>query len=89
MTGASDAIDFGKVFLVAGISVLAGVFLGSRTGGTYEFEVGNNLAQLAFYLVIVGAFMLFFYMFAFTMILKMKQKHEFEMAKNDFKKKEI
>ncbi|MFX1285739.1 MAG: hypothetical protein ACFFB5_19015 [Promethearchaeota archaeon] len=39
----SNLIDVGKITAIMTGSTILGIFLGSRTGGTYIFEVGSNL----------------------------------------------
>ncbi|UCE14727.1 MAG: hypothetical protein JSV04_05975 [Candidatus Heimdallarchaeota archaeon] len=39
----NSLIDFGKITALMTGSTILGIFLGSRTGGTYTFEVGANL----------------------------------------------
>ncbi len=36
-------LDFGRITAIMTGSTILGIFLGSRTGGTYTFEVGANL----------------------------------------------
>jgi len=38
-----NLIDVGKITAIMTGSTILGIFLGSRTGGTYIFEVGSNL----------------------------------------------
>ncbi|MHA2224458.1 MAG: hypothetical protein ACXAC8_04600 [Candidatus Hodarchaeales archaeon] len=35
--------DIGKITAIMTGSTILGIFLGSRTGGTYVFEIGSNL----------------------------------------------
>ncbi len=39
----SNLIDVGKITAIMTGSTILGIFLGSRTGGTYIFEIGSNL----------------------------------------------
>ncbi len=39
----SNIVDVGKITAIMTGSTILGIFLGSRTGGTYIFEVGSNL----------------------------------------------
>ncbi|MFW9995422.1 MAG: hypothetical protein ACFFD4_25525, partial [Candidatus Odinarchaeota archaeon] len=39
----SGVVDFGKIAAIMTGSTILGIFLGSRSGGTYVFEVGSNL----------------------------------------------
>ena len=39
----SNLIDIGKITAVMTGSTVMGIFLGSRSGGTYVFEIGPNL----------------------------------------------
>ncbi|MFX0126113.1 MAG: hypothetical protein ACFFAE_21000 [Candidatus Hodarchaeota archaeon] len=39
----SSLLDIGKITAIMTGSTILGIFLGSRTGGTYIFEVGSNL----------------------------------------------
>ncbi|MFX1516080.1 MAG: hypothetical protein ACFFC6_07220 [Promethearchaeota archaeon] len=38
-----NLIDVGKITAIMTGSTILGIFLGSRTGGTYTLEVGSNL----------------------------------------------
>ena len=38
-----NLLDLGKITAIMTGSTILGIFLGSRTGGTYIFEVGSNL----------------------------------------------
>lgn len=53
--------NFTSVGAVSGAlvgSTLLGVFLGSRSGGVYEFEIGDNLLTLLLLVSIILAFAL-------------------------------
>lgn len=39
----NSALDLGKITAIMTGSTILGIFLGSRTGGTYIFEIGVNL----------------------------------------------
>ncbi|PWI49539.1 hypothetical protein CEE45_01730 [Candidatus Heimdallarchaeota archaeon B3_Heim] len=50
-------IRFSEIGIIAAISSLLGVFIGSRTGGTYVFEIGKNLLICALTALILGSFL--------------------------------
>ena len=41
-----NLLDVGKITAIMTGSTILGIFLGSRTGGTYIFEVGSNLMMV-------------------------------------------
>ncbi|MFW9904007.1 MAG: hypothetical protein ACFFFH_06715 [Candidatus Thorarchaeota archaeon] len=50
-----NLLDVGKITAIMTGSTILGIFLGSRTGGTYIFEVGSNLMMvLMVFMVLVS-----------------------------------
>ncbi|MFX0172740.1 MAG: hypothetical protein ACFE9L_12555 [Candidatus Hodarchaeota archaeon] len=43
-------VRISEVGLIAAISAVIGVFIGSRSGGTYFFEIGENLFLILFWI---------------------------------------
>jgi hypothetical protein len=51
----SSLIDVGKITAIMTGSTILGIFLGSRTGGTYIFEVGSNLMLVLVVFMVLAA----------------------------------
>lgn len=43
-------IRISEIGMIAVISTVIGVFIGSRSGGTYFFEIGENLSLILFWI---------------------------------------
>ena len=50
-----EMFDFGRIAAIMTGSTILGVFLGSRSGGTYVFEVGPNLMIVILAGLILGS----------------------------------
>ncbi|MFX0183091.1 MAG: hypothetical protein ACFE95_08435 [Candidatus Hodarchaeota archaeon] len=50
-----NLIDVGKITAIMTGSTILGIFLGSRTGGTYTFEVGSNFMIVLLVFMILGS----------------------------------
>ncbi|MFX0016920.1 MAG: hypothetical protein ACFFB2_19680, partial [Promethearchaeota archaeon] len=51
----SNLIDVGKITAIMTGSTILGIFLGSRTGGTYIFEVGSNLMMVLLVFMVLAS----------------------------------
>jgi hypothetical protein len=51
----ASLLDIGKITAVMTGSTILGIFLGSRTGGTYTFEVGVNLMLVLVIFMLLGS----------------------------------
>ncbi|MFX1505871.1 MAG: hypothetical protein ACFFDC_07130 [Promethearchaeota archaeon] len=49
-----NLLDVGKITAIMTGSTILGIFLGSRTGGTYIFEVGSNLMMVLMVFMILA-----------------------------------
>ncbi len=50
-----NILDLGKITAIMTGSTILGIFLGSRTGGTYIFEVGSNLMMVLLVFMILAS----------------------------------
>ncbi|MFW9778989.1 MAG: hypothetical protein ACFFE8_09070 [Candidatus Heimdallarchaeota archaeon] len=50
-----NLFDVGKITAIMTGSTILGIFLGSRTGGTYIFEVGSNLTIVLIIFMIMAS----------------------------------
>lgn len=50
-----ESFEMSKILAIGGVATVIGIFVGSRTGGTYIFEIGNNLCLVS----ILAAFLAF------------------------------
>ena len=48
-------LDLGRITAIMTGSTILGIFLGSRTGGTYTFEVGANLMLVLLVFMILAS----------------------------------
>ncbi|MHA2294835.1 MAG: hypothetical protein ACXAEU_01595 [Candidatus Hodarchaeales archaeon] len=56
------AFDLGKITAMITGSTILGIFLGSRSGGTYVFEVGSNLMVVLLAGMVVGSSLMIGYL---------------------------
>lgn len=50
-----NLLDVGKITAIMTGSTILGIFLGSRTGGTYIFEVGVNLMMVLLVFMVLAS----------------------------------
>ena len=50
-----NLLDVGKITAIMTGSTILGIFLGSRTGGTYIFEVGTNLMMVLLVFMVLAS----------------------------------
>jgi hypothetical protein len=50
-----NLLDVGKITAIMTGSTILGIFLGSRTGGTYIFEVGSNLMMVLMVFMVLAS----------------------------------
>lgn len=50
-----NLLDIGKITAIMTGSTILGIFLGSRTGGTYTLEIGSNLMLALIVFMLLGS----------------------------------